>query len=278
MFTKIIRFIEIDLQYLKTSLPFWQKIFDIIRTNSRLLINIVGRKKIYSPVLIGGNKIFYDTPFATKTLLTTIYDFYTETKRASIIQKKPVILDIGANIGQFIVAVKSFYPEAVIYSCEPDEDVFKILKKNALNYKNVKVYNYGLSNKSGQSVFYKSEEFSEWSGLKPLDGHKYSKTQIDLRQGDQLFKSIKLIDLIKIDVEGAELEVLKGMKNIISRSKYILLEASILRSPVDVGSKKVLLFLFEHNFSLNHVGRIFSDNTGNYQGAVDILLKNDKYE
>jgi len=275
---KIIRFIIIDLQYFSTNLSLKRKTLDVLRTNSRLFSNLLLKPKSLQPVIIGDRLVYYDTLFATKTLLTTIYDFYIETKMATLLPSKPVVIDVGANIGQFVVAVKSFYPNAQIYSVEPDRDVYQILNKNIKQFKKVTSFNYGLSNKEGRVDFYKSNSFSEWSGLHPLEGHNYEKISVQIKRGDRLFSSITHIDLLKIDVEGAELEVLQGMKKTISKCKYILIEASIMRNPSDLGSKNVLTFLFENNYTIDHIGRIFSDDKGQYQGAVDILLKNRLYE
>ena len=178
------RFIEIDFQYMQTSLPFMQKVMDIISTDVRLIINHVIQPKKFHPVQFGNTKIFYDTKYATKTLLTTVYDFYVETRLASILPKNPVVLDIGANIGQFVVAVKSFYPRAKIYSYEPDKDVFLLLKDNASQFHNTYVFNYGLSDKNRKAIFYRSNNFSEWSSLKPMEGYEYTKTEADLKKGD----------------------------------------------------------------------------------------------
>ncbi len=100
---------------------------------------------------------------------------------------------------------------------------------------------------------------------------------VNAKKGDDIFQSLKKIDLLKIDVEGAELEVIKGMKNAMKKSKYVLIELSLDRNNSDPGSNKVVREMLNNNFHIYHIGRIFSPGVGEQQGAVDVLFKNVNY-
>jgi FkbM family methyltransferase len=195
-------------------------------------------------------------------------------KRKIFSQDDPVIIDIGANIGQFLYATKTLFPKSKVYSVEPDSSVFSILQKNAKNYSGVKIFNNALSKVGKTLKFYISKEFSEWSSLKRLDGKEYREIEVVAVRGDTLFNNVKKVDLLKIDVEGAEYEVLLGMPKLLKRSKYLLLEVSLDRTPTDIGSSKVFKLLLDSNFSIYRIGRMFSAGMGKEQGAVDILFKN----
>jgi FkbM family methyltransferase len=213
--------------------------------------------------------------FATKTFLAACYDFYVTTQKLTIFSKNPVILDIGANIGQFAFAVKSFYPDASLYSVEPDVDIFAILKKNFSHSKNMKLFNVAIASNNNSRTFYKSKKFSEWSTLEtPKDHENYITTKVDTTTGDTLFKELLNIDLLKIDVEGAEREAIVGMSKTLSKAKYVLIEVSLQRDPIDKNTSLLLKHLLQSGFSLFRIGRIFTYASGQEQGAADLLFKN----
>lgn len=274
-FNRAIRFLEIDCQYLSTNLPLSVKIYNVFITNVIILRNILFRSTNFS-IQLKKEKIFYDTIFATKTFLAATYDFYIETKKLSILPREPVVVDIGANIGQYLFAVKSFFPKAKIYSFEPDPNIVQVLKKNVVQYSRTHIYEVALGNQKGNFDFYRSKHFSEWSSLiKPSDD-RYEKITVPVKKGDNIDSLSKLeeIDLLKIDVEGAELKVVEGMLKTIRKSKYLLIETSLARDMQHNATNKLLILLFSEGFTLDHIGRIFSDGIGKTQGAADLLFFN----
>lgn len=278
LLNKIERFIEIDINYLGIPLRRSSKYTNILLTNLAIFKNIIFRKDNFSTVKFNSLSVQYDTPFATKTFLAAIYDFYVESRKGEIFSnKKPVIIDVGANIGQFLYAVKTFFPSAIVHSVEPDPKIYKILKENSKKIKDVTTYNYAVSSKNGNLTFFVSQDFSEWSSLKKIDGKDYSEIKVDTKTGDTLFKDIKKVDLLKIDVEGAELSVILGMKDILKRCKYVMIEISLDRNDDDPGSSKLIKQMLKSNFYIYHIGRIFSAGKGEEQGAVDIIFKNKKF-
>lgn len=272
-----LRFFEIDINFLDVPLSLLYRLQLILKTNLTIGTNLFFRKKNYSGITLAGKTYFYDTPFATKTFLTAVYDLYIVSRRKEILSiKSPVIIDIGANIGQFMFACKTLFPDAKVYSFEPDFSVFEMLKKNATNFDNVKTYNLALSNVKKKMKFYVSNEYSEWSSLKKIDGKEYKINTVHTDKGDNLLKNIKEINLLKIDVEGAEYDVISGLTKTLERTNYLLIEVSLDRNNDDKGSSKLLSFLLQNNFHIHHIGRMFSEGRGGKQGAVDILFKNNK--
>ncbi len=278
MINRLFRFFQIDLQYFLLPLPFLESIRNIFFTDFSLIINLLkGKKKFFAPVRLNDKKVFYDTPYSTKTFLAAIYDFYVESQRNTILESNSVIVDVGANIGQYMTAAKTFLPDARVYSFEPDTEIFNILKNNAAQYKNVKVFNLALSDKEGIEKFYKSVEFSEWSSLnKSAISGESKEVKIKTNVGDKVLKDLSEIDLLKVDVEGAEFKVIKGLTKTLKKSKYLLIEISILRNRDDLGSSELIKYLLDNGFYIYSIGRVFSAGIGREQGAVDILFKNRK--
>ena len=277
LYQKVIRFIQIDFDYLKVSMPLMGKIKNILFTDWSIFKNLLINNNVKYRNSYNNLYIESDTPYATKTFLAATYDFYIETQRLSILPPKPIIIDIGANIGQYSIAVKSFFPKAELYSVEPDPNVFKLLMNNTKSLKSITTYNYALASKTGSIDFYVNKEFSEWSSI-IKQGYNVNKIRVKAIKGDTLFANLKYIDLLKIDVEGAELEVIRGLVKTLKKSKYLLIELSLSRNKIDPGSSTLLNFLLFNNFYFYSVGRIFSDGIGRNQGAVDIIFKNKLYD
>ncbi len=68
-----------------------------------------------------------------------------------------IIFDIGANIGQSAKKYKNLYKNALLYSFEPSQKEYKILKN--LNINNFKPFNIGFSNKKSQQNFFINQEW-----------------------------------------------------------------------------------------------------------------------
>lgn len=276
---RIIRFFQIDLQYFFLPLPFFTKLRNLFSTNISLFSNLIlGRKNDFPTASLSDRRIVYDTPFSTKTFLAAIYDFYNETQRDTLLPENAVVVDIGSNIGQYLTAIKAFKPKAKVYCFEPDPTIFAILKKNAAQYSDVTIFNHAVSDRVGTEKFYVSLLFSEWSSFeKSAISGDVKEVKVSSVVGDKILEKVGEIDLLKIDVEGAELKVVSGLLKTLKRTKYLMIETSILRNSSDLGSSMLLQLLFEQGFYIHSIGRIFSEGIGKHQGAADILFKNKKY-
>ncbi len=172
--------------------------------------------------------------------------------------KKINIIDVGASDG---IASKFFINKlnvANILCFEPNIPYVKILKK--INYKSMKVYNYGIGEKKEQyKVFYPRYKFFKrnfdlvtYTFYNKNDLQKQInldfkfKKNIEIIQTNIFLKKInKLnlkISLIKIDVNGHELSVIKGLINIIKKDKPALIVET------DKNINKISFFLRKLNY------------------------------
>jgi FkbM family methyltransferase len=141
----------------------------------------------------------------------------------------PVIIDAGANIGRATLYFKYIYPEATIYAFEPDKKSFQVLEKNIKENRleNVHAFNIALSDKKGKITFYTSENSGdlEMSIIKGRNNRNSNEVTV---QADSLVSYIKHkeIDLIKMDIEGAEKIVLQDLykKNGFGNVKQFIIE------------------------------------------------------
>lgn len=129
------------------------------------------------------------------------------------IKKGDVVLDIGANIGYYsVLASKLVGKKGKVYAFEPDPRNLKLLYKNleVNGCQNVVVVEAALGSKKGK--LFLTQDISNPGESSLAKGKKGKKILVDVIRLDDFVrqKRIKNVDLIKIDVEGAELEVLRG--------------------------------------------------------------------
>jgi FkbM family methyltransferase len=143
------------------------------------------------------------------------------------------IIDVGAGVGEYIKSARYVFPDAMIYAFEPIPASFNQLANYFYNYKNISIYNYALSCENKISKFYLNEFPFSSSLLAMTERHKeifpHTKNEIiidiECRRFDSLTNIvIKKPVLLKVDVQGAELEVLKGGEGLIKDFELVRLE------------------------------------------------------
>jgi FkbM family methyltransferase len=121
--------------------------------------------------------------------------------------KKPVIVDCGSNYGTSIVYFKSLYPEARIIGVEADPKIFKLLQWNiqSRNYQDVTLINKAVTaNANGETVKFHSDG-ADGGRVFTMNDNKGT-TEVESIHINELFS--EPIDLLKIDIEGAETDVI----------------------------------------------------------------------
>lgn len=161
------------------------------------------------------------------------YGHYHERYEAklvkSLLDDDEVFWDIGANIGYFtLLAATALKGRGQIVSFEPGKVAFERLADNiSLNsFNNIQIYNLAVTDTAGEAVLYLSNDPADssanlYSPAKDGGRREVCRTvTLDQFRRDQGLRSP---DLIKMDVEGAELAALSGAEDIISSSTPLLL-------------------------------------------------------
>lgn len=122
------------------------------------------------------------------------------------IQPGDVVVDLGAHIGSFSVWAARQAPNGQVYAFEPNHENYRLLEENKkLNdIANLSIFNFAVSDKSGEVVLFASDHCSMSHSLFETDA-KNSKTVravslAEILQANQIDK----VDYLKLDVEGAE--------------------------------------------------------------------------
>lgn len=134
----------------------------------------------------------------------------------------PFILDCGANIGLSVIYFKSLYPNCRIIAFEPDPEIFQVLQTNVNTFglTNVELREQALWNSSNQIAF--RPEGSVGGAIVDAGNSGVRTIQVQSVQLRDLLN--QRVDLLKIDIEGAEYEVLQDSRDSLGNVDYVFVE------------------------------------------------------
>lgn len=158
--------------------------------------------------------------------------------------KNPVCFDVGANTGEFSKILAEFMPEAEIHAFEPHPNTFKNLQEFLSKYNNIRLNNFALSSSAGSAKLwdYNTEDGTSHASLTReslirSETEKVVEVEIRMSTVDQYLKenSIEKVDFLKIDVEGHELDVLKGAEKSLKQGKIEILQLEFTQANSSCG-------------------------------------------
>jgi FkbM family methyltransferase len=148
--------------------------------------------------------------------------FEREIYRFQTAKTAPVIIDCGANIGLATIYFKRLYPQSVIIAFEPDPQIFEVLSNNCRVFSTtgVELINKGLWNKEAVVSF--KREGSEAGRISNNGGFQSRVINISTVSLRDYLK--KPVDFLKMDIEGAETEVLNDCADLLGKVDNIFVE------------------------------------------------------
>lgn len=237
-------------------------------------------------------------------------EYYKKYNREKILKEiikseKPIIFDVGANIGQSLKQFKKLWPFSELHCFEPQERVWNELNNSASQFKNdVFINKFALGEENNNSkVFYNHKEFTGLSGclkvnlnsndsISLMEAKKNNEiktyrekfnieTVIKMSRGDQYMnsKDIKNINLLKIDVQGYEPQVISGFDNRIRNIEVILTELNFY----DFYEKSLSFYdiekyLIPNGFRLYDISHISKNPMNGRTDWVDIIYLNKNFQ
>jgi FkbM family methyltransferase len=136
----------------------------------------------------------------------------------------PLVFDVGANRGEYALAVRDIRPEAHVVAFEPNPELVETLER--ISGTRLKVVNAACGAAEGESVLYTDADATgsgfatmerETLALRPVSAvaqHKVKTLRLDDFMRDE---GIATVDLLKIDAEGHELQILHGARQALDR-------------------------------------------------------------
>lgn len=172
--------------------------------------------KIRSHTLFG-KKFFFYSP---QEFLHGLKELFIEELYSQELGKCPFIIDCGANMGLSIIYMKQLYPDAGILAFEPDETNFDLLSKNmqSFGYEDVTLRKEAVWKENTTLRF--SNEGSMSSKI--TDQHTALTREVAAVRLKELLT--RQVDFLKMDIEGAEFEVMMDIADKLTLVKNLFIE------------------------------------------------------
>ncbi len=174
--------------------------------------------------------------------------YYFETTNPT-----PVIIDAGAHIGLATLYFKKVYPAARVIAIEPLPENFKLLEKNVWEnqLENVELHNVALAARTGTLPFYTDATDEKWHSTASFISGAWNHTQRSrtLSVPAQPLSDFlhQPVDFLKLDIEGAEQEVLFAAADQIRQVKHLIME---FHPTADQSLAKVYDWLADYGFTI----------------------------
>jgi FkbM family methyltransferase len=185
-----------------------------------------------------------------------------ETLRVMNSIRGELFVDVGANAGGYEVRLAKHFGHVI--AVEPIFSLAAIVSQNAVlnQLRNVEVLNCAIYSTSGRQKLYAHGDYGQlYSLVRPSSTY----TCVETRTLDQITSGFEGVDLLKIDAEGAELEILKGGVLTLQKTEHVVIEVGPGTS--ELVSKTLQASGFTLQMLDSRTSAVNSWPTGNLYGA-----------
>ncbi|MCF8326324.1 MAG: FkbM family methyltransferase [Leadbetterella sp.] len=185
------------------------------------------------------------------------------------------ILDIGAHKADWSLMTSDIFPEATYYMIEPQDEMKPYIEAFLKNHKGA-WFQGGAGAENGELTLSVWDDFAGSSFLLP-EGEESGKKQrkVPIYTVDSLLESnkIPIPNICKIDVQGFEIEVLKGAKKILGKTDIFILEASLFRfSPNQPLLHEIIDFMVKQGYVIYDFAGFANRPLDKALGQLDICF------
>jgi FkbM family methyltransferase len=214
---------------------------------------------------IAGFKIYAYDYYSLATLYMEI--FLDQVYHFDATHAKPKIVDCGANIGMAILYFKKLYPQSEIWAYEANPVAFELLKRNVQenNIEGVQLFNYVLSSENGVVDFYVPDQKGSLNASLHQKIAGGERQLLPSYQLSGLLPGIgKEIDFMKIDIEGAEEDVIKDLysSRYLTHVKHFIIEYHHIEDREKSNFRRFLAY-FDKDFSFEPIGENYTADLPN---------------
>jgi len=191
----------------------------------RVLYTFINSFLVPKYLMVGEHKVYIDPQDSLNLSLNENHESYEKEIIKKTVKKGDVVLDIGANIGDnTLIIAKLIGPKGKVYAFEPDPEIFSLLKKNiSVNgYDNIIAIQKAVSNKNGKLKLFLSE--NNRSDHRIYDSHDNRESiEVGTVKLDSFFRSKISVNVIIMDIQGAEYLAFIGMEKLVKRNKGLVI-------------------------------------------------------
>ncbi|MFA7245503.1 MAG: FkbM family methyltransferase [Candidatus Magasanikbacteria bacterium] len=190
-----------------------------IRTFLKLYLRFSNAKR-FKETKINFLNYFFIVPDSLSFVYQFKEIFVDQIYKFKNVSDEPIIYDCGANVGTSILYFKKNYPNAIIKAFEPDKKIFSYLKNNLIDngINNVLLENNAVwINNDGISF---SSDGADGGSMFGADNVTLVSS---VRLRDLLSKE-KLVDMLKMDIEGSEVEVIMDCVDVLDKVNNLFVE------------------------------------------------------
>ncbi len=191
------------------------------------------------------------------------------------LRKNDVVLDVGAHVGDFVECVLAHQPHAIVHAFEPIPEAFEVMRRKFGDYPGVRCHNVALGSERGGKPFNVSryDQASSFlqlgralaNGVYGIDFTTEKTIHVPIVTVGEILTEYRLkhVKLLKLDVQGFELEVLKGTGRFLERVDYVYTEAQFQELYIEGPRFDVTAeFLIQRGFDLVRMTSFRTDDVG----------------
>jgi FkbM family methyltransferase len=183
------------------------------------------------------------------------------------------VVDVGANRGQFALVARKVFPKATIQSFEPLAEPVQVFKRIFAHDPNTTIYPFAIGRTKMTSTIHITHADDSSSMLpitKTQSGMFAGATEKEIRQVvvfplSELINptSIPFASLLKIDVQGYELDVLQGCEDILEKFSHLYIECSFIELYEGQAlAHQIIAWLEDRSFILSSIHNLFYSKNG----------------
>jgi FkbM family methyltransferase len=179
-------------------------------------------------------------------------ELIADTLVTRIAPKGGTFIDVGAHLGTIFSFAQRHDPTLTIYAFEAQATKYEVLTRL---YPYARIYNVAIGEEEGETSFYVNPHKTGYNSLLPSEG--LIEQQVRLATIDGLLPHVSP-DVIKIDIEGAELGALRGAGKAIARGKPTIMFECVLRQENALGysAEKIWKWFAERDYGIYSPDRV----------------------
>jgi FkbM family methyltransferase len=170
-----------------------------------------------------------------------------------------VVADVGANVGRWTSALLSAAPDAIVHAFEPGAEAFRELERNVAAHPGVHLHRAAVGSRSGKATLWSDTSGSVLASLERRDlGHRGMTfdhaEEVNVVALDEVFARCPPPSLVKIDVEGRELDVLAGAVAVLGAVRVVQFEFGGCNIDSRTYLRDFWRFFSNHGFRMYRLG------------------------